>query len=230
MNIILMGPQGSGKGTQADRLLPLLGLTSIATGELFRHAAKAGTPLGLRAKALMDQGELVPDDVTVGLVEERLDAIDGARRAGERIEGALFDGFPRTLTQAVALDEALVRRGQQVDRVILIDVDRVQLIERLGGRRTCPNCNDVYHVIYNPPKVEGICNSCGSALIQRADDTPEAVERRLDTYYKVTAPLLQFYEERGLLARVDGSQAIDDVTEAVTAAIGRIGASGRAAG
>jgi adenylate kinase len=230
MNIILMGPQGSGKGTQAERLLPRLRLTSIATGELFRNAAKAGTPLGLRARELMDKGELVPDDVTVGLVEERLDALQAARDRGEQLEGALFDGFPRTLPQARALDEALARRGQAVDRVVLIDVDRAQLIERLGGRRTCRNCNAVYHVVYNPPKVEGVCDACGGELFQRADDTPEAVDRRLETYYAVTAPLLEFYEERGLLARVDGSQAIDEVTEAVTAAIGRVGDRGHAAG
>lgn len=222
MNIILMGPQGSGKGTQAERLLPRLRLSSIATGELFRNAAKAGTPLGLRAKALMERGELVPDDVTVGLVEERLDAMEVARAAGEQVEGALFDGFPRTLAQAQALDGALGRRGQRVDGVILIDVDRAQLVERLGGRRTCPACNAVYHVSYNPPTVEGICDACGGTLIQRGDDTPEAVEKRLDTYYAVTAPLLEFYKERGLLARVDGSQAIDNVTEAVTASIERL--------
>lgn len=222
MNIILMGPQGSGKGTQAERLLPRLRLSSIATGELFRNAAKAGTPLGLRAKALMERGELVPDDVTVGLVEERLDAMEVARAAGEQVEGALFDGFPRTLAQAQALDEALGRRGQRVDGVILIDVDRAQLVERLGGRRTCPACNAVYHVSYNPPTVEAICDACGGTLIQRGDDTPEAVEKRLDTYYAVTAPLLEFYKERGLLARVDGSQAIDNVTEAVTASIERL--------
>jgi adenylate kinase len=230
MNIILMGPQGSGKGTQAERLLPLLQLASIATGELFRNAAKAGTPLGLRAKELMERGELVPDDVTIGLVEEKLDEVQAARARGERVEGALFDGFPRTRAQAEALDAALARRGQQVDRVVLIDVDRAKLVERLGGRRTCPVCNAVYHVVYNPPRVAGVCDHDGAELIQRADDTSDAVEKRLDTYFAVTAPLLEFYEERGLLARVNGSEAIDNVTEAITATIERVAGRGHAAG
>ncbi|MFM9108479.1 MAG: adenylate kinase family protein [Chloroflexota bacterium] len=141
-----------------------------------------------------------------------------------------MDGFPRTLAQARALDEALSRRGQRVDRVVLIDVDRAALVERLGGRRTCPACNAVYHVRHNPPRTEGVCDACGAALVQRADDTPEAVEKRLDTYFSITAPLLDYYAERGLLARVDGSQPIEDVTDAIAASLQRAGSRGPAAG
>lgn len=219
MYIILMGPQGSGKGTQAERLLPRLGLVSIATGELFRSAAKAGTPLGLRAKELMDRGELVPDDVTVALVAEKLAEIDARRAAGEDVRGALFDGFPRTAAQAEALDALLAGRGEGIDAVVSIEVPREQLIERLAGRRTCPVCNNVYHVVFNPPQNDAVCDSDGTPLVQRADDTPEAVRKRLDTYEEKTAPLLAMYEQRGVLRKVDGAQAIDDVTEAIAAVV-----------
>lgn len=219
MYIILMGPQGSGKGTQAERLLPRLGLVSIATGELFRGAAKAGTSLGLRAKDLMDRGELVPDDVTVALVAEKLNEIDARRAAGEDIRGALFDGFPRTAAQAEALDALLTGRGEGIDSVVSIEVPRDQLIERLAGRRICPVCNTVYHVVFNPPRRDEVCDNDGTPLVQRADDTPEAVRKRLDTYEEKTAPLLAMYEQRGVLRKVDGSQAIDDVTEAIAAVV-----------
>lgn len=219
MYIILMGPQGSGKGTQAERLLPKLGLVSIATGELFRSAARAGTPLGLRAKDLMDRGELVPDDVTVALVAEKLAEIDARRAAGDNVRGALFDGFPRTAAQAEALDALLAGRGEGIDAVVSIEVPREQLIERLAGRRMCPVCNAVYHVAFNPPQSDEVCDNDGTRLVQRADDTPDAVRKRLDTYEEKTAPLLAMYDERGVLRKVDGSQAIDDVTEAIAAVV-----------
>ena len=215
MHIILMGPQGSGKGTQAERLLPRLGLVSIATGELFRAAAKQSTPLGLRAKELMDRGELVPDDVTIGLVEEKLNALAGLRRVDPAVQGALFDGFPRTEAQAGALDEVLARHGDRVDAVVLIDVPRDRLVKRLAGRRVCSGCGHVYHVAFNPPASDGVCDVCDSPVVQRADDTADAVEKRLDTYYATTAPLLAFYRDRGLLTTVDGDRPIEDVTEAI---------------
>lgn len=221
MFIILMGPQGSGKGTQAERLLPQFHLESIATGELFRNAVAAGTPLGLRAKELMDRGELVPDDVTIALVEDRLEDQDARRAAGEDVRGALFDGFPRTQAQAEALDHLLARRGGKVDRVILIDVDRDVLVERVAGRRICPNCEAVYHVTHRPPRIEGICDVCGAELEQRPDDV-KALERRLDAYYAYTAPIAAFYEQRGILARIDGSKPIDEVTASIQAALGGI--------
>jgi adenylate kinase len=219
MYIILMGPQGSGKGTQAERLLPRLGLVSIATGELFRAAAKAGTPMGLRVKEIMDRGDLVPDDVTVALVAERLADIDARKAAGEDIRGALFDGFPRTAAQAAALDALLASRGEGIDAVVSIDVPREVLVERLAGRRTCPVCNAVYHVAFNPPRRDMVCDRDGAALVQRSDDTAEAVRKRLDAYEEKTAPLLELYAQRGLVRNVDGAQAIDDVTEAVAAVV-----------
>lgn len=215
MHIILMGPQGSGKGTQAERLLPRLGLVSIATGELFRNAAAAGTPLGLRAKSLMDRGELVPDDVTIALVEEKLDVLAELRRVDPAVRGALYDGFPRTEAQAQALDDALARRAERVDVVVLIDVPRERLVERLAGRRVCANGGHVYHTVFNPPAVEDTCDICGGPLVQRADDTPDAVRKRLETYFATTAPLLAFYRDRGLLKTVDGDAPIDEVTEAI---------------
>lgn len=219
MYIILMGPQGSGKGTQAERLLPRLGLVSIATGELFRAAAKAGTDLGLRAKELMDKGELVPDDVTVGLVAARLTDIDERRARGADVRGALFDGFPRTAAQAEALDALLAGRGEGIDAVVSIEVPREQLVERLAGRRTCPLCNAVYHVVFNPPQHDLLCDHDGTPLVQRSDDTAEAVRKRLDAYEEKTAPLLDLYAKRGLVRNVDGAQAIDDVTEAIAAVV-----------
>ena len=215
MHVILMGPQGSGKGTQAARLLPRLGLVSIATGELFRSAAKARTALGLRAKEIMDRGELVPDDVTIGLVEEKLDGLTELLGRDPAVRGALYDGFPRTLAQAQALDDALARRGGRVDAVVLLDVPRERLVERLAGRRVCANGGHVYHSIFNPPAVDGVCDVCGGPVVQRADDTPDAVRKRLETYFATTAPLLTFYRDRGLLRIVDGDGPIDEVTEEI---------------
>ncbi len=220
MNIILMGPQGSGKGTQAERIIPAYQLVSVATGELFRKAVGEGTPLGIQAKALMDRGELVPDDITCALVEEKLDEVGARKKAGEPVSGILFDGFPRTAAQAQRLDAALAERGDKIDAVILIDVPREDLVERLSGRRTCSSCNAVYHVTFNPPKVEGVCDACGGALIQRADDTPDAIAKRLDAYFGSTAPLIDFYDARNLVTRIDGNQPIDVVTAKITAVLG----------
>jgi adenylate kinase len=220
MHVILMGPQGAGKGTQADIIGPRLGLSKLSTGELFRAAIAADSPLGQEIKGPYDRGELIPDDLTLGLVEERLEEI------GESpdIRGALFDGFPRTRAQAEGLDAVLAKRGEKIDAVVEISVPRGSLIERLAGRRVCPNCGATYHVVFNPPKVDGICDRCGSRLIQREDDTPEAIGRRLDLYDEKTAPLLAFYDERGLLKRVSGDQPIDQVTEDILAAIKRTAA------
>jgi adenylate kinase len=215
MHIILMGPQGAGKGTQADIIGPRLGLAKLSTGDLFREAIAADSPLGREIKGPYDRGELIPDDLTLGLVEERLEALDD----DPDVRGALFDGFPRTRAQAEGLDAVLAKRGERIDAVVEISVPRDVLIARLAGRRVCPNCGATYHVEFNPPKVEGICDRCGHQLIQRDDDTPEAIGRRLDLYDEKTAPLLAFYEERGLLRRVSGEQSIDKVTKDVLAAI-----------
>lgn len=219
LHVILMGPQGSGKGTQSARIRDRLNLASIATGELFRAAIKSESDLGRRIKAIYDRGELIPDDLTIALVEERLEQLDRERAAGARIEGALYDGFPRTEGQARALDAALARRGEAVTVVVAIDVPRQTLLERLAGRRVCANCGHVYNVVTDPPRQDGVCGVCGGAVVQRADDTPDAVEKRLDLYEVETAPLSDLYAERGLLAHVDGDRPIDEVTEEIIAAI-----------
>jgi len=221
MHVILMGPQGSGKGTQANRLAPRLGLMLIATGDLFRAAIRAETELGRQIKAVYDAGGLVSDEITIALVEERLDEIATRRRLGERVNGAIYDGFPRTRAQAAALDAALAKRGEAITTVVQIDVPQETLIRRLAGRRICSSCGRVYNIESNPPKVEGVCDVCGGALIQREDDTEEAVRRRLDLYFTQTEPLTRYYRERGLLQTIDGDRDIDAITDDLVALIER---------
>lgn len=213
LHIILFGAQGSGKGTQSERIRARMNLASVATGELFRSAIKGGTPLGQQIKTMYDRGELVPDDLTVALVEERLDAGDAAQ------QGALYDGFPRTAAQADALDAMLARRGESISLVVAIDVPREKLIARLAGRRVCSVCGRVYNVVSDPPRTPDTCDVDGGALIQRADDTPEAVAKRLDLYAAETAPLAQRYADRGLLVHVNGDQPIDAVTDTIVSEI-----------
>jgi adenylate kinase len=221
MHVILMGPQGSGKGTQANRLAPRLGLMLVATGDLFRAAIRAETELGRQIKAIYDAGGLVSDDITIALVEERLDEIAMRRKLGERITGAIYDGFPRTRGQAEALDAALDKRGEAVTTVIQIDVPRETLIRRLAGRRICSSCGRVYNIESNPPKTPGVCDICGGELIQRQDDTEDAVRRRLDLYFAETEPLTRYYRERGLLQTIDGDRDIDAITDDLVAMIER---------
>lgn len=222
MHVILMGPQGSGKGTQAARLAPRLGLKLIATGDLFRGAIKAETELGREIKAIYDRGELVPDAITVRLVEEKLGEIDRERRLGEGVRGALFDGFPRTRGQAAALDGALAVRGEGISAVVRLDVPAPVLIARLTGRRVCANCGAVYHVAFNPPRSPNVCDVCGGTLVQREDDTREAVEKRLALYVEQTEPLLTYYGERGVVVAVDGDQSIEAVTDALVQAVEKL--------
>ncbi len=214
-HVILMGPQGSGKGTQSQRIRERLNYGSVATGELFRAAIKDETDLGKQIKVIYDRGELVPDDLTIALVDERLDAIahGGARK------GALYDGFPRTWAQAEALDDLLARRGEGISAVIAIDVPRETLIERLSGRRVCSVCGRVYNIVSDPPRIEGRCDDEGGELIQRADDTPEAVAKRLDLYEAETAPLLRRYADRGIVVHINGDRPIAEVSEAIAMAI-----------
>ena len=219
MHVILMGPQGSGKGTQSERVRTRLNLGSIATGELFRAAIKGSTDLGQKIQAIYDRGELVPDDVTVALVEERLDQLAQERSHGARIKGALYDGFPRTMAQADALSQVLAARDEELTAVIAIDVPRQTLVERLAGRRVCSACGRVYNIYSDPPAVDGVCDVCGGTVSQRADDTPAAVAKRLDLYDIETAPLVDRYEEQGLVKRVDGNRPIGEVTESIVAAI-----------
>lgn len=229
-HVILMGPQGSGKGTQSERVRARLNLRSVATGELFRAAIKEETKLGKQIKAIYDRGELIPDDLTIALVDERLNEIARDHAGGEPSPGALYDGFPRTAGQADALDHLLTRRGDQITTVIAIDVPRERLIARLAGRRVCSVCGRVYNVVSDPPRTEGHCDVDGGTLIQRADDTPEAVAKRLDLYDVETAPLTARYAERGLLQRINGDQPIEAVTEEIVSAIEqRIGTGDRVA-
>jgi adenylate kinase len=212
MHVILMGPQGVGKGTQATRIAGELGLVHVSTGDLFRNAIKAQTPLGQMAKKILDAGELVPDDVTLGIVEQRLNEI-AAESPGETPRGALFDGFPRTPAQAEGLDAMLTRRGEKIGAVIEITAPRAVLVGRLSGRRVCSNCGATYHVVFNPPANDMICDACGGPVVQRADDTAEAIGRRLSLYDEQTAPLLDYYRQRGMLQSVDGDRDMESVSD-----------------
>ncbi len=204
MNIILIGLPGAGKGTQAEKISEKYNIPHISTGDMFRLAIKNETELGSKAKAYMDQGGLVPDEVTIGIVQERLQAEDCK-------DGFLLDGFPRTLAQAEALQVLLSNMNKQVDYALHVDVPTDRLIERLTGRRVCPSCGATYHTIYNPPKVEGICDRDGVALIQREDDQSSTVKNRLAVNLEQTKPILDFYENEGTLVTVDGVQDIEDV-------------------
>ncbi|WP_210367482.1 adenylate kinase [Bacillus sp. REN3] len=204
MNLVLMGLPGAGKGTQADKIVGKYNIPHISTGDMFRAAIKEGTELGLQAKSFMDKGELVPDEVTIGIVRERLSKADCEK-------GFLLDGFPRTVAQAEALEAMLVDLGKKIDYVINIDVDQSILMERLTGRRICKNCGATYHLVFNPPSVEGVCDRCGGELYQRADDNAETVQNRLDVNIQQTKPLLSFYEEKGYLRNINGQQDIDKV-------------------
>lgn len=209
-----MGAQGSGKGTQARVLGPELNLVKVATGDLFRAAIAAGNELGQKVEAILARGDLVPDDLTNAIVRERLAEIARAKAAGE-VEGALFDGFPRTAAQAEALDQILADHDDRVTVVIELQVDPEKLVDRLSKRRVCANCGAVYNLEADPPAVAGVCDRCGGALVQRDDDKPEPIRRRLALYAEQTAPLLTYYGQRGLVEQVDGDRPIADVTAAI---------------
>jgi len=201
VNLVLMGLPGAGKGTQAEKIVEKYGIPHISTGDMFRTAMKEGTELGLQAKSFMDKGELVPDEVTIGIVRERLSRDDCKR-------GFLLDGFPRTVPQAAALESLLSELDRVIDYVINIDVDKSILMERLTGRRICKECGATYHLVFNPPAQEGKCDRCGGELYQRADDNEETVQNRLDVNIKQSKPLLDFYETKGYLRTIDGQQDI----------------------
>lgn len=206
-----MGAQGSGKGTQASVLGPELKLVKVATGDLFRAAIAAGNELGRRVEAILARGDLVPDDLTNAIVQERLDQIERQKQAGEA-NGALFDGFPRTEAQAEALDRLLAAHDDQITVVIELQVDSEKLVDRLSKRRVCVSCGTVYNLDADPPTVAGVCDKCGGVLMQREDDQPEPIRRRLALYAEQTAPLLSYYGARGLVEPVDGDQPIAQVT------------------
>ena len=204
MNIVLMGLPGAGKGTQADKIVEKYDIPHISTGDMFRAAIKNGTELGLKAKSFMDQGALVPDEVTIGIVRERLSQPDCD-------QGFLLDGFPRTTVQAEALDNILADLGKKVEHVINIEVEKEELIKRLTGRRICKVCGSSYHLVFNPPKEEGKCDKDSGELYQRADDNPETVTNRLEVNIKQSQPLLDFYSKKNVLTNINGQQDIDDV-------------------
>ena len=205
MNIILLGPPGAGKGTLSSKIIENKQAVQISTGDIFRYNISNETELGLKAKAYMDKGELVPDELTIDLLWDKFDSLGDENKDSI----ILFDGFPRTISQAQALDDGMEERNQKIDMVIYFDVDDEILIQRLTGRRTCPECGATYHIINNPPKQEGICDKCGTKLIQRADDKIETVENRINVYNKQTSVLIEYYTNKGILKSIDGTKKPD---------------------
>ena len=210
--LILLGPPMSGKGTQAKRLTEQLGIPQVSSGDLFRENIKKQTSLGLEAKEFIDRGDLVPDEVTIGMVADRLSREDC-------IAGALLDGFPRTITQAEALDGILTELGASLSAVISVDVPDDSLVERASGRRICRSCGQSYNLTFNPPQKDNICDLDGGELYQREDDKPDTVRQRLAVYQAQTSPLVEFYRARGMLKEINGDQSIDDVGKDITAVI-----------
>lgn len=211
MNIILLGPPGAGKGTQSARLVDNHGMKQLSTGDMLRAAVKAGTPVGLKAKAVMDAGELVSDDIVSELIDAELTALDSDT-------GAIFDGYPRTAVQAEILDGLLAKHGRTLDYVIELGVDEDALVERITGRFSCAMCGELYHDTANPPEKDGVCDNCGSTEFKRRpDDNEETVRTRMQEYRAKTAPILPGYESRGIVHRVDGMASIDEVTDAIDA-------------
>lgn len=205
MILVFLGPPGAGKGTQAKLLSQRMGFLHLSTGDLLREAVKNQTPLGKKAKEYMDRGELVPDDLIVQLIEETMPK-DG---------NVILDGFPRTVNQALALEEMLKGKGEKISKVLFFDVPDEVIIDRLSGRRVCSKCGAVYHVKYNPPKVEGVCDLCGGPLVQRDDDKEEVVRKRLEVYRKQTEPLIEFYQERGIIYKLDAGKGVEELFEEV---------------
>ena len=215
MRVILLGAPGSGKGTQAGLAAEQLGISHVASGDLFRAAVNRGNELGNQVKSYMEKGLLVPDDVTIKMIMERISRPDCA-------SGFMFDGFPRTLEQAKALDRAMGERGAQIDRVIYINVTVNELVRRLSGRFICRECQTPYHMVSSPPKTPGKCDRCGGELYQRSDDNPETVKKRIDVYLADTAPLIDYYRASGKLVEVSGEGDIDDISRNLIQAVTKV--------
>ena len=213
MKIIMLGAPGAGKGTQAKMIAEKYSVPHISTGDIFRANIKNGTELGMEAKKYMDQGLLVPDELTVKILLDRV-ANDDCKN------GYVLDGFPRTIPQAEVLDKALTELGDQIDYAVNVEVPDENIIKRMGGRRACLSCSATYHIEHIPPKTEGICDTCGKELVLRDDDKPETVKNRLDVYHKQTQPLIDFYSAKGVLKTVDGTVDMKDVFAAITAILG----------
>jgi adenylate kinase len=208
MNLILLGPPGAGKGTQAQMIVERYHLPQISTGDILRKAVKDGTPLGKQAKAFMDGGQLVPDEVVIGIIDERLKGPDCN-------SGFILDGFPRTIAQAEALQPILTKMGKSIDHVINIEVDTEELVRRLTGRRTCKNCGAMFHVLFHPPNAEGTCDRCGASLYQREDDKEETIRTRLSEYHRQTALLIQYYQMKNCLRSVQGVGGQQEIFERI---------------
>jgi adenylate kinase len=212
MRLVLVGPPGAGKGTQAQFISAHLGVPKISTGDIFRANVSEGTELGQQAKKYMDAGDLVPDEITIGMVVSRLEQDDAQK-------GFLLDGFPRNVPQAKTFDSMLLDAATPLDVVLELVVDDDEVVRRLSGRRTCRSCGHIWHIDFDPPSVEGVCDICGGELFQRDDDKPETVRHRLEVYYEQTAPLIGYYAEAGILVGIDAMGPVDDVTERAVAAL-----------
>ena len=213
MKIIMLGAPGAGKGTQAKKIAEKYSIPHISTGDIFRANIKNGTELGKQAKTYMDAGALVPDEITIGMLLERIHEADCEN-------GYVLDGFPRTIPQAESLTKALQERGEAVDFAVNVDVPDENIISRMSGRRACLKCGNTYHIVYNPPKNEGVCDVCGEGLVLRDDDKPETVKKRLEVYHDQTQPLIDYYAKAGVLAQVDGTQDMEDVFQAIVNVLG----------
>ena len=213
MKIVMLGAPGAGKGTQAKKIAGKYGIPHVSTGDIFRANIKNGTKLGMQAKAYMDAGNLVPDEITIGMLLDRIHQEDCEK-------GYVLDGFPRTIPQAESLTAALKERGESIDYAIDVDVPDENIIRRMSGRRACLSCGATYHIVYNAPKKEGVCDQCGEPLVLRDDDKPETVQNRLNVYHRQTQPLIDYYKKEGILAQVDGTQDMEQVFQDIVKILG----------